>query len=72
MSDLERRPGTRLSRRQRERRVYSLVVTGSVAGIIGAVTLVLAVFGVMGAGLPIVLLVVAAVCALLIRRAAGG
>ena len=72
MSDLERRPGTGLSRRQRERRVYSLMVTGSVAGIIGAVTLVLAIFGVTGAGLPIVLLVVAAVCALLVRRTVGG
>ena len=72
MSNLERRPGNRLSRQQRERRVYSLIVTGGVAGVIGAVTLVLAIFGVMGAGLGIVLLVVAAVCALLVRRTVGG
>jgi hypothetical protein len=72
MSDLDRRPGNRLSRQQRERRVYSLMVTGSVAGLVGAVGLILAIFGVVGAGLPIVLLIVAVVCVLLIRRTVGG
>ena len=60
-----------MSRRQREKRAYQLVVVSGVTGLIGAVGLVLAIAGVVGAGLPIVLLIVAAVCYVLFRRTVG-
>jgi hypothetical protein len=67
MADLQRR-GNYTPRRVRERRAYQLVLAGSVTGIAGAVGLILAVAGVVGAGFPIVLLVVAVICGLLFRR----
>ena len=71
MSDLDRR-GSYTPRRTREQRAYRLAVVGGVAGVAGVAGLALAVFGVVGAGLPILLLVVAAVCGLLFRRAVSG
>ncbi len=71
MSDLQRRPGGSLTRSQRERRAYRLIVTGGVTGALGLIGLVLAAVGVVGAGLPILLLIVAAVCAWLTRRTLG-
>ncbi len=71
MSNLERRPGGHLTRKQREQRVLRLIVVGGVSGLAGGIGLVLAVAGVVGAGIPILLLVLAAVCALLIRRTLG-
>jgi hypothetical protein len=71
MSNLEPRSGRRPSRRQREAQAYRLVVTTAVLSVVGIVGLVLALFGVIGAGLPIVLLVVAAVLALYLRRSLG-
>jgi hypothetical protein len=56
----------------RERRANQLVVGGGVAGSVAVVGLVLAVAGVIGATLPILALVVAAVCAFLFRRVAAG
>ena len=58
-------------RRVRERRALALVVTGSVAGLVGAVGLILAIAGVIGAVLPIVAVVVVAVCVYLFRRTVG-
>jgi hypothetical protein len=66
MADIEKRSGY-TPRRVREQRAYRLAVTGGVAGGVGAVTLVLAIAGVMGATLPIVALIVAAVCLVLFR-----
>jgi hypothetical protein len=54
-------------RRAREQRAYRLVVTGGVAGVIGVVGLVLAVAGVIGATLPIIALIVAAICLVMFR-----
>ena len=71
MSDLDRR-GSYTPRRTREQRAYRLAVVGGVAGAAGVVGLALAVFGVVGAGLPILLLIVAAVCGWLFRRAVSG
>lgn len=65
MSDLT----TRTPRSVRERRAYRLVVTGAVAGVVGTAGLLLAVFGVIGAGVPVVALLVAVACGLLFRRA---
>jgi len=70
MSNLDRRRGY-TPRRAREQRAYRLVVTGGVAGAIGVVSLVFAIVGVIGATLPIVALIVAAICFLLFQRATG-
>ena len=68
MSDLERR-GSYTPRHTREQRAYRLAMAGGAAAVAGGVGLVLAIFGVMGAGLPILALIVAAVCFVLFRRA---
>jgi hypothetical protein len=68
VSDLTRRPGGPPSRRAREQRAYRLAVTGGVAGAVGVVTLVLAIAGVLGWGLPLIAIAVAAICLLLFRR----
>ena len=70
MSNLDRRPGY-TPRRVREQRAYRMVVVGGAAGTIGVVTLVLAVAGIMSATLPIILLIVAAVCAYGFMRQTG-
>jgi hypothetical protein len=46
-----------------------LAVVGGAAGVVGAVGLVLAIVGVVGLGVPVLALIVAAVCGLLFRRA---
>ena len=71
MSDLQRSPGTRVSRRTREQRAYRLVLATGTLGVLGVVGLVLAVLGVVGAGLPILALILAAVCGFLLRRTVG-
>jgi hypothetical protein len=70
MADIEKR-GSYTPRHVRERRAYRLVVTGGVAGAVGAVTLVLAVAGVMEATVPIIALIVAAVCLASFRAMVG-
>jgi hypothetical protein len=67
VANLQKR-GSYTPRRVRERRAYQLIVTGTVAGVVGVVGLVLAVIGAIGATLPIVALVVAAICVVLFRR----
>ncbi len=61
MSNLEKR-GSYTPRRAREQRAYRLVVTGGAAGVVGVAGLVLAIAGVVGAWLPIIALIVAALC----------
>ena len=63
MADLERRGGY-TPRRVREQRAYRLAVGGGVAGVVGVVGLVLAVAGVITAALPIIALLIAALCVL--------
>jgi hypothetical protein len=70
MADLQKR-GSYTPRRAREQRAYRLAVGGSVAGAVGVVSLVLAIAGVIGAGLPIIALIVAALCAWGFTRAVG-
>ncbi len=70
MSNLDRRSGY-TPRRAREQRAYRLVVGGSVAGGVGVITLVLAIAGVIGATLPIIAFIVAALCAFGFLRATG-
>ena len=59
------------SRRGRERRAYQLVLAGSAAGTVAVVGFVLALFDVMGFGIPFIAAIVAVVCALLFRRTVG-
>jgi hypothetical protein len=47
------------------------VVTGSVAGAVFVVSLVLSIAGVIGATLPVISLIVALICVVLFRRATG-
>jgi len=71
MNSLEPRRGSRLSRSQRERRGYQLVMVGGGAGVVAVVGFVLAIFGVVGFGLPLIAVVVAVICAILFRRLAS-
>jgi len=68
MSDLERRSGSRPSRRQREQRAYNLVLAGGALSLVFVVTALLAVLGVMGWSIPILAAILAVVCGLLFRR----
>jgi hypothetical protein len=69
MSDLERRSSSRPSRRARERRAYNLVVAGGVLSLVFVVGTILAIFGVIGASIPIIAAILAVLCAVLFRRA---
>ena len=62
VADLEKR-GSYTPRRVREQRAYRLVVAGTVAGLIGVVSLVLAIAGLVSGALPVIALIVAALCA---------
>ena len=48
MSDLERRSGSRPTRRKREQRAYNLVMVGGALGLVFVVGALLAIFGVIG------------------------
>ena len=67
MADIEKRGGY-TPRRVRERRAYQMVVTGSVAGAVFVVSLVLSIAGVIGGTIPVISLIVAVICAVLFRR----
>jgi hypothetical protein len=56
-----------MSRSARERRAYRLVTIGGVAAAVFAVGIVLSIAGVIGAGIPIIALIVAVVCFILFR-----
>lgn len=66
MSDLSRRPSY-TPRRTREQRAYRLVVVGGVAGAVAVVGFVLAIAGVIGAGIPVLAAIVAVAAALWFR-----
>jgi hypothetical protein len=70
-NNLQKRGGY-TPRRVREQRAYRLVVTGGVTGAAGAVGLVLAIAGVVGAFIPIVLLLVALACYGMFRSTTSG
>jgi putative flippase GtrA len=71
MSDLAPRSGGPPSRRSREQRAYRLVMTGGVAAAVAVVGAVLAIVGVLGWWLPVLAVIVAAICGLLFRRTVG-
>lgn len=62
MAELQKRDSY-TPRRVREQRAYRLVVGGSVAGLVGIVTLVLAVAGIVSGAIPAIALIVALLCA---------
>ena len=70
VADIQKR-GSYTPRQVRERRAYQLAVGGTVAGAVGVIGAVLAIASVIGWGLPIVALIVAAICAMLFRRTTG-
>jgi hypothetical protein len=70
MSNLQRRGGY-TPRRAREQRAYRLALVGGTAGAVGVVSLVFAIVGVIGLGLPVIALIVAAICFMLFQRATG-
>jgi hypothetical protein len=70
VADIQKR-GSYTPRRVRERRAYQMVVVGGVAGVVGVVGIVLAVAGVIGAGLPIIALIIAALCVWGFMRTVG-
>jgi hypothetical protein len=68
MSDLANRP----SRAVREQRAFRLVMAGGTAAVVGIVGLILSFAGVVGSGIPIVALIVAAVCFVMFRGMTKG
>jgi NhaP-type Na+/H+ or K+/H+ antiporter len=71
MADLQKR-GSYTPRRAREQRAYRLAVTGGAAGLIGVVTLVLALFTSLSGAIPVIAIIVAVICFVLFRRAVSG
>lgn len=67
MADLDRR-GSYVPRRTREARAQRLAVAGGGLAVLGVLGLILSVVGIGGVGLPILALILAAVCGLLFRR----
>jgi amino acid transporter len=67
VADIQKR-GSYTPRRVRERRAYQLAVASGGFGIVGVVGIVLSIAGVIGAGWPIIALIIAAICGLLFRR----
>ncbi len=67
MADLQKRGGYS-PRRAREQRAYRLVVTGGVAGAVGIVGAVLAIASVISWTLPVIALIVAAICVVMFRQ----
>ncbi len=69
MANIDKR-GSYTPRRQREKRAYQLAVGGSTAGVVGVVTLFLSLVGVgINLLLPVLLLIVAALCYVGFQRA---
>ena len=70
MAGIEKR-GDYRPRSQREKQAYRLVLLGGGTGVVGAVTLVLAIAGVTSAVPPIILLLIAVWCAWRFMRITG-
>jgi hypothetical protein len=70
MADLSNRPNY-TPRRTREQRAFRLVQVGGVAGAVAVVGFVLALFGVIGLGIPLLAAIVAVVCIVLFRSTVG-
>jgi len=71
MSGLEPRSGGRMTRKQRETRAYQLTLATGATGLAAVVGIVLAALDVIGLGLPLLLVVLAVVLGLMLRRTLG-
>ena len=60
-----------MTRRQREQRAYQLTLATGGLAVVTVVGIMLAVFGVIGSGLPILAAILAVVCFVLLRRTLG-
>ncbi len=56
-----------MTRAQREKRAYTLMIAAGALALVGAIGFVLAIVDVVGFGLPIILLALAAVCFFMLR-----
>ena len=68
MADLERRRGPRMTRAQREKRAYTLVLLTGGGALATLLFLVLSIAGVVGFGLVLLFAVLTVVAGLLLRR----
>ena len=68
MSDLQRRSGTRLTRKQREARAYRLTMATGGFTVVAVVTLVLALVTSLSFGIPFVAIVLAAVSGWMLKN----
>jgi hypothetical protein len=68
MSDIERRGGSKPTRKQKEERAYKLVLATGAFGLVGTVGILLAILTGLGAGWPVLSLIIAAICFMLLRR----
>ena len=71
MADLERRPGGRLTRRQREQRAYRLAVIGSAGALVAVVGLLLTLVTSFPPEVFLLGLIVAVTCFVMFRRNVG-
>ena len=60
-----------MTRSQKEKRGYQLVLVGGISAAVAVVGAVLAIVGVVGGGIPLIAAVVAIVCAVMFRRLVG-
>jgi hypothetical protein len=70
MADLQKRSGY-TPRKAREQRAYRLVQVGGTTGALGVVTLVLGIAGVVSLAIPVILLIITAICVFMFRGVTG-
>jgi hypothetical protein len=68
MSDIERRSGSGLSRREREQRAYRLVLATGAFTTLFVAALVLSIVGIVGGSWVVLMAVLAVISGLLLRR----
>jgi hypothetical protein len=68
MSDIQRRSGSRPSRRRREQRAYRLVLGTGGFAVLFVAALVLSIAGVVGGGWAVLFALLAVACGLLLRQ----
>lgn len=71
MSNIEPRSGKRVSRKDREAKAFRLIAAGGTFGAIAVVGLLLAIVGIVGAGIPLLSGIAAVICLVLFRRSVG-
>lgn len=67
MANLQKR-GNYTPRRAREQRAYRLAKVGGAASVVAVAGIILDIVGVIGAGIPVIAIIVAIVCFYMFRR----